>query len=148
MTDSYCQILNRNQYKLTPQRKAVLDVLEQTRGTHMTAEDIYNEVKKINPKIGIATVYRTLELLARLDIVHKNSFDEGKYRYEFCEDDGHFHHHFLCSDCGAIIEVEEDFLNLLEGELERRGFKIIDHNLQLYGLCPDCNQKGNNPGER
>jgi len=148
MTDSYCQILNRNQYKLTPQRKAVLHVLEQTRGRHMTAEDIYNEVKKTNPGIGIATIYRTLELLARLEIVHKNSFDEGKYRYEFSENDGHFHHHFLCSSCGVIIEVEEDYLNILEGELERRGFHITDHNLQLYGLCPDCHQEGNAPGKR
>ncbi|MGE5544496.1 MAG: Fur family transcriptional regulator [Bacillota bacterium] len=146
MTDTYCQILNRNQCKITPQRRAVLDVLRQTSGAHMTAEDIYNEVKKINPRIGIATVYRTLELLARLEIVHKNSFDEGKYRYEFCKDDGHFHHHFLCNNCGVIIEVEEDYLTLLEGELERRGFHISDHNLQLYGLCPNCHKKANATG--
>lgn len=148
MTDTYCRILNRNQYKLTPQRKAVLDVLQQTRGTHMTAEDIYNEVKKSNPRIGIATVYRTLELLARLEIVHKNIFDEGKYRYEFCENDGHFHHHFLCSNCGVIIEVEEDYLSFLEEELERRGFYISDHNLQIYGLCPECHDNGNHPRKR
>ena len=83
-------------------------------------------------------MYRTLELLVRLEIVHKNSFDERKYRYEFGENDGHFHHHFLCSNCGVIIEVEEDYLSFLEEELERRGFYISDHNLQIYGLCPDC----------
>jgi len=138
---TYYQTLNHNQYRVTPQRKAILEVLEETRGMHMTAEDIYNEVKKANPKIGIATVYRTLELLARLDIVYKSMFDEGKYRYEFCEPEGHYHHHFLCHDCGAIIEVEEDYLNRLEAELERRGFKITDHNVQLFGYCPQCRRK-------
>lgn len=148
MIKSYCQILNRYQYKLTSQRQAVLEVLEQTKGMHMTAEDIYNEVKGLHPKIGIATVYRTLELLARLEIVHKNSFDEGKFRYELCEENGHYHHHFLCNDCGAIIEVEKDYLNHLEGELEQRGFQIIDHNVQLFGRCPDCRKKSDCPSER
>ncbi len=148
MSKTHRQTLNRHQYKLTTQRKAILEVLDRTRGTHMTAEDIYNEVRKLHPKIGIATVYRTLELFTRLQIVHKNMFDEGKFRYEFCEDDGHYHHHFLCNDCGAIIEVEEDYLNHLEVELERQGYRVTDHNVQLFGYCPDCCRKNGSLSKR
>ncbi|NLW44184.1 MAG: transcriptional repressor [Syntrophomonadaceae bacterium] len=148
MFESYHQILKRNRYKVTPQRKAILEVLDNTRGMHFTAEEIYNQVKKTNPQIGIATVYRTLELLVRLEIVYKSSFDEGRHRYEFYEGDRHFHHHFLCNKCGVIIEVEEDYLCQLEGVLEERGFMISNHNLRLYGLCPACHRKEKHPETR
>ncbi|NLV16159.1 MAG: transcriptional repressor [Syntrophomonadaceae bacterium] len=141
MLDSYCKVLNKNRFKVTRQRKAILEAMEKAHGVHLTADDIYMDVKQNFPEIGISTVYRTLELLARLNIVHKTSFDEGKFRYEFCEDEGHYHHHFVCNGCGSIIEVEEDFLHHLESALEERGFIITDHKVQLYGYCPECRDR-------
>ncbi len=138
MIEEYCRLLNENQFKVTVQRKAILTAMMNTGEVHMTAEDVFMEVKKGHPDIGIATVYRAMDLFARLEIVHKTSFDEGKYRYEFCTGDGHCHHHFICRECGSIIEVEEDLLNTLEMELERRGFKVSDHKLKLFGICPKC----------
>ncbi len=138
MKEHCITILSRNQLRLTRQRKVILDVLEHTTGVHLSAEDIYHEVKKIMPEIGLATVYRSLELFARLDILHKNSFDEGKYRYELREENRHFHHHFICLSCNGIIEVKEDLLQQLEADMESKGFKVVDHSLNLYGYCPNC----------
>lgn len=136
--DNCYEKLNRSPYKLTAQRRAIIELLEQRRGSHLTAEEIYMEVKKDEPNIGLATIYRTLELLVSLDILRRSSFDDGKYRYEFCDDDRHYHHHFICLECGRIDEVSEDDLQPLENALEKRGYKIIDHTLKLYGYCPHC----------
>lgn len=124
--------------RMTAQRKAILQVLEEMRGHHVTAEEVYLEVKKSMPGIGLATVYRTLELFSQMEILHKGSFDEGKHRFEFCEQHRHFHHHFLCLECGGIFEVKEDYLQLIEGELERKGYVVTDHALKIYGYCPEC----------
>lgn len=130
--------INQSPYKLTTQRRAVVELLEQRRGSHLTAEDIYLEVKKREPSIGLATIYRTLELLVSLEVLRRSSFDDGKYRYEFCEDDGHYHHHFICLGCGGIDEVGEDDLQGLENSLEKRGYHVLDHSLKIYGYCPHC----------
>lgn len=130
--------INNSPYKMTSQRRAVVDLLEQRQGSHLTAEDIYMEVKKSEPNIGLATVYRTLELLVSLDILHRSSFGDGKYRYEFCEDDRHHHHHFICMECGNIDEIGEDDLQPLESALEKKGYQVVDHSLKLYGYCPQC----------
>lgn len=130
--------LAENKLKMTQQRRLILEILEHNRGEHLTADDLYLEVKKAMPGIGLATVYRTLELLARLDIIHKSSFDEGKYRYEICQQTGHYHHHFVCLNCGGISEVKEDLLHQLETDLESKGFRVVDHTLKIYGYCPNC----------
>lgn len=138
MKKTYIQRLNLNQFKLTSQRRAIFEVLENNKGRHLSAEEVFLEVRKKMPGIGIATVYRTLELLENLDILHKGSFDEGKFRYELSDEKGHFHHHFICVDCGRIDEVREDYLQLIETEMERKGYQVSDHNLKLYGYCPEC----------
>ncbi|NLK51034.1 MAG: transcriptional repressor [Syntrophomonadaceae bacterium] len=125
-------------YKITPQRKAILQVLEENQGDHLSAEQIFLSVKKRMPNVGIATVYRTLDALANLGVLHKTSFDEGLFRYEFCEDDRHHHHHLVCVTCGNITEIEEDLLYQLERKVEDQGFKVIDHSLVIYGICQGC----------
>lgn len=138
MKNNCYEKLSRSSYKLTSQRRAVMELLEQRRGSHLTAEEIYMEVKKDEPGIGLATIYRTLELLVSLEILRRGSFDDGKYRYEFSDDDRHHHHHFICLECGRIDEVGEDDLQTLEMALEKRGYQVVDHSLKLYGICPQC----------
>lgn len=138
MKDAFADKLAQGRMKLTRQRQVILDVLEEHRGEHLTAEEIYLAVKTVMPGIGLATVYRNLEMMARLEIIHKTSFDERGHRYEFCEAEGHFHHHFICLTCGSILEVKDDLLHALESEMERKGFVIVDHSLKLYGHCPEC----------
>jgi len=133
--------LEKADYKLTQQRKAVLEVMKEKRGEHLTAEEVLIEARKKAPNIGIATVYRTLERLASIDILYKTIFDEGKYRYELTDFSEHQHHHILCISCGKIFEVEEGLLDSLEKHLEKSGFEIVNHQLKVYAYCADCKQK-------
>jgi Fur family ferric uptake transcriptional regulator len=133
--------LEKADYKLTQQRKAVLDVLMEKRGEHLTAEEVLYEARHKVPNIGIATVYRTLERLASLNILYKTIFDEGKHRYELTDLSEHQHHHILCISCGKIFEVEEKLLNSLEEHLTSEGFEIVDHQLKIYAYCSECRKR-------
>lgn len=133
--------LEKADYKLTEQRRAILEVMREKRGEHLTAEEVLNEARKKVPNLGIATVYRALERLAALEILYKTIFNEGKYRYELADRSEHQHHHILCIGCGKIFEVEEGLLDSLEKHLEQDGFEIINHQLKIYAYCPECTLK-------
>ncbi|HWP98466.1 MAG TPA: Fur family transcriptional regulator [Syntrophomonadaceae bacterium] len=129
--------LKQHNYRLTNQREAVLEVMLGNRGRHLSAEEVLQEARSKHPLIGIATVYRTLDKLASMDILTKIMFGD-KFRYEICDKNRHQHHHIICVSCGAITEVEEDLLNRLEANLEQKGFQIVDHDLKFYAYCPVC----------
>lgn len=135
------EILNRlreKDYKLTPQRRLVVETLLEHSGRHLSAEDIYGIIKEQNPEIGLATVYRTLELLSELNVLLKLDFGDGRSRYEFSEE-AHHHHHLICLNCGRVEEFAEDLLDRLEEEVERRsGFDVTDHQVKFYGRCREC----------
>ena|SRR5665647_261661 len=133
--------LEKADYKLTQQRKAVLEVMQDKRGEHFTAEEVLHEARKKVPHLGIATVYRTLERLATIEVLYKTTFDEGKYRYELSDQAEHQHHHIICIACNRIFEVEEGLLDSLENHLEKEGFEIVNHQLKIYAYCPDCTKK-------
>lgn len=125
-------------YKLTPQRKVVIDIIFKNDHNHLNTEEIYEHVKLQYPKIGLATVYRTLIVLSDIKVINKINFDDGCIRYEI-NSTNHQHHHLICRNCGKVIEVKEDLLEELEVIVENNyQFKIIDHNLKFYGLCKDC----------
>ena len=130
-----------NSYKLTDQRRAILDTMLENQGKHLSAEEVFYMAKDKLPNIGIATVYRTLERLAKMDILAKHMFAGDKYRYELVDDSGQKHHHIICLECGEITEVEKDLLHNLEQLLEEKGYRIVDHDLKLYVYCPKCRQK-------
>ncbi|NLW25717.1 MAG: transcriptional repressor [Clostridia bacterium] len=136
--------LKAKEYKMTPQRKVIIDVFTQNQQGHLSAEDVYQIVKKTHPELGLATVYRTLDLLAELDILKKINFGDGRLRYEFIQEDDHHHHHLICLSCGEVTEFGEDLLEGLETTITRSsGFKIVDHQLKFYGYCSKCQEKGN-----
>lgn len=127
-----------NNYKLTSQRKDILDVLTDNKGQHFSAEELYEEVKKINPDIGLATVYRTLELMCQLGIVHQLDFESTYKSYELNLEGDH-HHHLICIDCGRIIEFNDKALEGFEEKLEiEYDFNILDHRIKFYGYCSQC----------
>lgn len=132
--------LDEHDYKLTPQRAVILEVLIANQDKHLSVEEVLQEAKHKLPNIGIATVYRTLDKLASIDVLYKTMFEGGKYRYELSGTEDHQHHHIICLKCNRIIEVEEDLLHNLEVELEAKGFRIVDHELKIFGYCPDCNK--------
>ncbi|QPC46764.1 Fur family transcriptional regulator [Mangrovibacillus cuniculi] len=132
--------LHAASYKLTPQREATVRVLLEREDDHLSAEDVYLLVKEKAPEIGLATVYRTLELLTELKIVDKINFGDGVSRFDLRQEGvAHFHHHLVCIECGAVDEIKEDLLGDVEQIVERDwNFKIKDHRLTFHGICHRC----------
>jgi Fur family ferric uptake transcriptional regulator len=135
-------------YRLTVPREMVLAVLSRSR-KHLSAEEIYMAVHKVNPEVGLASIYRTLDMLTQMRIVNKFEFGEGKARYEMSLGPKHIHHHHLvCRNCLRVIDYsdfgdeEKSFLDNAQKALERKyKFKITSHQIRFYGLCEKC-QKG------
>ncbi|MBO8154881.1 MAG: transcriptional repressor [Bacillaceae bacterium] len=136
--------LHSQSYKLTPQREATVRVLLEHEEDHLSAEDVYLLVKEKSPEIGLATVYRTLELLSELKIVDKINFGDGVSRYDLRKEGAeHFHHHLVCIECGSVEEIEEDLLGDVEKIVENDWqFKVKDHRLTFHGICRKCQDNG------
>lgn len=135
------QCLQLKQHKLTKQRRTVLQVFLDNPGEHLSAENVYDILRSKSTEIGLATVYRSLELLAELNILQKMEFGDGCSRYELRnnEPDVHQHHHLICRSCGKVTEVSGDMLDELENEVAQKcGFKIVDHQVKLFGYCKEC----------
>jgi Fur family ferric uptake transcriptional regulator len=134
---------HEKQYKLTPQRQVILQTFVDHEEKHLSAEDVYHIVRQRAPEIGLATVYRTLELLSELDVLQKMDFGDGRSRYEINESNTlHHHHHLICLDCGTVKEFEDDLMETLETVIARKSkFQIVDHQVKFYGYCEDCQKK-------
>ena len=132
--------MRKRSLRLTAQRVAVLSVLEGHRSEHLGADEIHAHLRRTNPEIGLATVYRTLDMLAQIGVVRKTDFGEGRSQFELTsETEGHYHHHLVCLKCGRITEFDDDLLDGLEEEIARRaGFQVVDHTLRVYGYCRSC----------
>jgi Fur family transcriptional regulator, ferric uptake regulator len=122
--------------KTTRQRTTIVQVFFSLHG-HVSVEELLREVKRVNPRIGYATVYRTLHLLVESGLVEERRFGDGLARYEGRNEVEH-HDHMICLDCGMIREFSHPRLLELQTKLaEECGFKIFKHRLELYGTCED-----------
>ena len=138
--------LSERQHKMTPQRQIVLQIYLDHPGEHLSAEDVHDILRTEKAEIGLATVYRTLELLSDLGILQKMEFGDGCSRYEVNDTDPtrHHHHHLICTKCGKVEEFDEDLLETLEADIERKtGFRTLDHQVKFFGICKECQEKGN-----
>ena len=125
--------------KTTGQRDDIARVFFEL-GRHISAEELYAEVKKINPHVGYATIYRTLRLLKECELVYERHFDEGQARYETVSE--RHHDHFICERCGKITEFENDSIERLQQIVARDlGASLTRHKMELYGLCADCRER-------
>lgn len=123
--------------KTTRQRNTIVGVFFRMRG-HISVEELLREVKKVNPKIGYATVYRTLHLLTESRLVEERRFGDGLARYEGRSEVEH-HDHMICLECGQISEFFNPHLEALQEKLAtEHNFKIYRHRLELYGSCEDA----------
>ncbi len=143
MTDSMEMIARRlaeKEYKLTPQRRVIVKVFQRNPDRHLSAEDVYSLVKTTEPDIGMATIYRTLDLLSELAVLQRMDFGDGRSRYELNKsEDAHHHHHLICVRCGQVMEFEDDLLDSLEHAIEKKSrFQIVNHQLKFYGYCDKC----------
>jgi len=135
--------LQNSKYKLTHQRQDVLEVFLDRAGEHLSAEEVHRILRDKDYDIGLATVYRTLELMCspEMGILQKMEFGEKKARYELkkFEPNAHQHHHLICKKCDKVIEFSEDMLEELEEKIAKEcNFKIIDHQVIFYGYCQEC----------
>lgn len=140
--EKFKALLKTKGLKVTVQRLAVLNILKERDDEHLTAEEIYDLVKKNHPEIGLATVYRTIQLLSDMGIIDKLSLDDGFTRYEMGKSlsSGHRHHHLICLSCNKIFSFEKDFMEPLENEIEKvTGFRVVNHEAKLFGYCKECN---------
>ena len=141
--EEFKRLLKEKGLKITNQRLLVLEAIASCPEEHLTAEEIYELVKFSYPEIGLATVYRTIQLLNELHLIDRINFDDGFVRYEMGSAHGHgqkhHHHHLICMKCSRVISFQDDLLEELEAKITATaGFRIVDHEVKLYGYCAEC----------
>ncbi len=135
-TSSPAAVLDRAGYRATAARRAVLDLIAGRDG-HFTAADLADDARNRDLRIGRATIFRTLDVLAELHAVERLDLPSGEHAYVACEPD--HHHHVVCSACGRSRDIDDAGLRSVVREIARRtGYRIDEHRLELFGRCPDC----------
>ena len=131
------EYISVNNLKITKQRRIVLKIFLECKN-HVSVEELYNIVLKTEPKIGLATVYRTLALLTKSGLALEMDFGDGQKRYESSYRSLH-HDHMVCTECGKILEFNHPLIEKYQEEVaKQKNFKITSHKLDLFGLCNDC----------
>ena len=130
--------LKSQHIRITPQRYAILDYLIEN-DTHPTADIIYRELSDRFPNMSVATVYNNLRLFTKVGFVKEMKYGDASSRFDFATTE---HYHAICEKCGKIEDVYypglEDVQSVTE---ELTGFKVSSHRMEIYGVCPDCQEK-------
>lgn len=140
--NDFLEILKSKGYKITEQRKAILQVLTTSKNNLISVENILTKSKKIYPKTNMSTVYRNLEILENLNLIYKVIPENGIALYKLICSDEH-HHHIICKQCGKTEAIEFCPLNILKKLSKEKNFNLTDHKLELYGYCTDCEKLKN-----
>jgi Fur family ferric uptake transcriptional regulator len=123
--------------KSTRQRSLIIDLFFEMHG-HLSVEEVWSRVRQDDPRVSVATVYRTMKLLSEAGLAHARNFGDGQTRFEPAVGREH-HDHLICTRCGTIIEFENDQIERMQDAVARRhGFKVTSHKMELYGLCKNC----------
>jgi len=119
---------------VTAQREAIVEQFLRTRD-HVSIDELLTKVRKRQPRVGYATVYRTLKLLVDSGLAVERQFGDGQARFEVV---GDHHDHLICVKCGLILEFEDDEIEMLQDKIAERlgGFTVLRHRHELYGMCP------------
>lgn len=138
MTDAtpFLAALDRAGYRLTEPRRDVADLIAGRPG-HFTAADLITEVGRRRLTIGRATIFRTLDALSEAGAIERIELPSGEHAYLACAPV--HHHHVVCARCGRSHDIDDAGLRSVVREVTRRtGYRIDDHRLDLFGLCPEC----------
>lgn len=138
--DAFREWLRERGLKTTSQRDDIATAfLEGDR--HISVEELYAEVKKVNPRVGYATVYRTLRLLKECGLAVERHFNDGEARFEAAEDERRAHDHFICERCSRILEFASTEIDVLDERIAKKlGAVVTRHRLELYGICRECRE--------
>ncbi len=120
--------------KATLPRLKILEIFQNSRVRHLSAEDVYKLLLAENLDVGLATVYRVLTQFEQAGLLSRNHFESGKAVFEL--DQGSHHDHLVCLDCGRVEEFFDEEIEKRQHKIaEERGFKLAEHALALYGNC-------------
>lgn len=134
------QYMAKKGLRSTDQRRLIIETFFHS-PNHVSIEELLAVVRAKDPRVGYATVYRTLKLLAECGVAFERRFGDGLTRYELADDTSH-HDHLICIECGKITEFEEDRIEDLQEEIAAKyGYELRSHKHEMYGVCPDCQQK-------
>lgn len=135
MNELYLNKLQKNKFKLTPKRIAIIDLFL-NKNRYLTPEAAWKILKKKFDYLGLPTIYRNLETFSKCGILVKIQRPNRKLYYGLCESQGHkYHHHIICIKCGRIGEF---FKCDLSKKKVINGFKVLNHSLQFEGICSEC----------
>lgn len=128
--------LDRAGFRLTGPRRALASLIAGRTG-HFTAAELIEATRDRRLGIGRATVFRTLDALANLEVIERIDLPTGEHAYVGCE--RAHHHHVVCSGCGRTSEIDDAGLRSIVSDVARRtGYRVDEHRLELFGLCPTC----------
>lgn len=137
---SQTQDLKKAGLKATVPRLKILEILEANKDRHMRAEDVYKALLESNEDIGLATVYRVLTQFEAAGLVARHHFEGGYSVFEL--DHGVHHDHMLCVTCGKVEEFVDDAIEERQKVIAAKaGYRITDHSLYIYGVCPECQKQ-------
>ncbi|ABQ56873.1 TPA: ferric iron uptake transcriptional regulator [Legionella pneumophila] len=123
--------------KITLPRIKVLQILEQSRNHHLSAEAVYKALLESGEDVGLATVYRVLTQFEAAGLVSRHNFEGGHSVFELSQ--GEHHDHLVCVKCGRVEEFVDEIIEQRQKAIaERAHFKMTDHALNIYGICPQC----------
>lgn len=128
------EVLRKNGYKVTPQRLAVYEAIDHNM-THPNAETIYHQLQPKYPSMSLATVYKTMEIFAKIGIVNVLQCGEDAHRYDYNTSK---HAHIRCAKCNLIADVNIDYEGLKKQAIAETGFSVDSVNVSFVGLCPAC----------
>ncbi len=129
--------LRSNGYKVTPQRLAIYEELAAT-NTHPNAEMLFSKLQPKYPSMSFATVYKTIDILSKINVVRILNTGEDSFRYDA---DTSVHHHIQCTKCGAVDDLMDvDSTALVEQAAAKTGYEIAGHQFYFFGVCPRCKQ--------
>lgn len=132
--------LAKNGMKLTNQRRMILSAFYKAE-EHLSAEELYQQLRTVDSSLGQATVYRTLKLMKDAGLAREHRFGDDVTRFEPRLGEEH-HDHLICEECGATVPVFNEQIEKLQGKLAKdHGYKPTWHRMYLYGICPDCQKK-------
>lgn len=141
LREALMAFMTRRGLRSTGQRRVIIDTFFEST-EHLTLDQLLRQVKAVDPRIGYATVYRTMKMMVESGIVHEHKFGDGFTRFELADSDSH-HDHLICLECGSITEFEEPLIEELQERIAARySFKVSDHKHELYGVCSSCQPKG------
>lgn len=132
--------LNERGWRLTPQRETILSVFQELpQGQHLSAEDLYDLLRKKHQEISLSTIYRTIKMMARMGILRELELAEDHKHYELNQPFPHHHHHLICVRCNKTVEFKnESILKIGSKAAQKQSYELLDCQLTIHAVCPTC----------